>query len=402
VAGIPANHFVNAVREDPARRGLLYAATEEGVSVSFDDGDHWQSLQLGLPVTSVRDLVVHDDDLVIATHGRGFWILDGVGPLRQASPEVAAARAWLYQPEQTMRLRPAQFTGTPMPKDEPMAPNPPAGVQIDYVLGVAAAQPVTLEIRDASGRIVQHWSSADTTAAPDPAQMRTAPQWITPPQQLAATAGMHRFVWSPRYAAQAAAGGGGRRGNEGVWAPPGDYAVTLTVAGRALSRTLRLAPDPRVKLEPAAYREQFELARRIELVSARLAKATDAAGKIQKEVTARRVDARGPVLAMLDAFQARLSELSGSEPSTNPANAFAFPPKHIESLRWLSGALGNLREAVDGADAAPTPDARDGLAKLSPMVDSTLVAWERFASADLQTLNAKLVAADIKPIVVGP
>jgi hypothetical protein len=232
--------------------------------------------------------------------------------------------------------------------------------------------------------------------------MRTAPQWITPPQRLAATAGMHRFVWSPRYAPQSATGGGGRRGgNEGVWAPPGDYSVTLTVAGRALSRTLTLAPDPRVKLEPAAYREQFELARRIELVSARLAKATDAAGKLQKEVTARRVDARAPALAALDSFQARLSELSGSEPTTNPANAFAFPPKHIESLRWLSGALGNLREAVDGADAAPSPDAREGLAKLSPMVDSTLLAWERFTSADLQALNASLSAADMKPIVIG-
>ncbi len=403
VSGIPADHFVNAVREDPVRKGLLYAATEEGVCVSFDDGEHWQSLQLGMPVTSVRDLVVHGDDLVIATHGRGIWILDGVGPLRQATPEVAAAPAWLFQPEKTFRARPAQFTGTPMPKDEPTAPNPPAGARIDYVLGATAVQAVTLEIHDEAGQLVQHWSSADTTARPDPAQMRTAPQWITPPQRLAATAGMHRFVWSPRYAPQAAAGAGAgaRRGNEGVWAPPGDYTVTLSVAGRALSRTFALAPDPRVKLEPAAYREQFELARRIELISARIARATDTGGKLQKEVTARRVDAKGPALAALDTYQARLSELSGSEPTTNPANAFAFPPKHIESLRWLAGALGNLREAVDGADAAPSPDARDGFTRLSPMVDSTLAGWERLTGADLQALNAKLDAGGMKPIVLG-
>ena len=130
--------------------------------------------------------------------------------------------------------------------------------------------------------------------------------------------------------------------------------------------------------------------------------AADVADKIQKELTARRPGAKGPLLSVLDAFQARLSALSGSEPTTNPANSFAFPPKHIESLRWLSGALGNLREAVDGADAAPTPAARDGLAKLSPMVDSTLAGWGRFTTADLPAINAKLSAAGLKPIESGP
>jgi photosystem II stability/assembly factor-like uncharacterized protein len=401
VDGIPADHFVNAVREDPVRRGLLYAGTEEGVCVSFDDGEHWQSLQLGLPVTSVRDLVVHDDDLVIATHGRSFWILDGVGPLRQATPDVAAASAWLFEPAKTFRVRPAGFTGTPMPKDEPTAPSPTEGARIDYVLDAAAAKPVTLEIRDASDRLVQRWSSAETTATPDAAHLRTAPQWYTPPQRLAATAGMHRFIWSLHYAPQAADTGSAGRGNEGVWAPPGDYTVTLTAGGRPLTRKLALAPDPRVKLEPAAYREQFELARRVELSSARLARATEAAGKLQNELSARRASAKGPLLAELDAFEARLSALSGSVPAANPANAWSFPPKHIESLRWISGALGNLREAIDGADAEPTPDAREGLAKLAPMVDSVLAVWGSFLAGDLPALNAKLSAAGMKPIVVG-
>ena len=402
VDGIPADHFVNVVREDAVRRGLLYAGTEEGVWVSFDDGDHWQSLQLGLPVTSVRDLVVHGDDLVIATHGRGIWILDGVGPLRQASPEVATAPAWLFEPAKAVRARTARFTGTPMPKDEPTAPNPPNGVAIDYVLGADASRPVTLEIHDAAGQLVQHWSSADTTPLADPAHVRAAPQWMTPPQRLGATAGMHRFTWSLHYAPQATTGAGARRGNEGVWAPPGDYTVTLNAEGRSLTRTLTLVPDPRVRLEPATFREQFELARRIELGSARLARATDAAGKIQKELTARREGAQSPLRAALDDFQVRLSALSGSEPTTNPGDAFLFPPKQINSLRWLSGALGSLREAVDGADAAPSPDARDGFAKLSAMVDATLGAWERFATTDLPALNAKLGAAGLKPIEAKP
>jgi photosystem II stability/assembly factor-like uncharacterized protein len=398
VDGIPADHFVNAVREDPVRKGLLYAATEEGVSVSFDDGDHWQSLQLGLPTTSVRDLVVHDDDLVIATHGRGIWILDGVGPLRQATPEVAAAPAWLFETAKTFRVRPARFTGTPMPKDEPAAPNPPQGARIDYVLGTAAVKPVTLEIRDASGVLVQHGSSADTTAPQDAAHMRTAPQWITPPQRLATSAGMHRYFWSLRYLPQATASSASRRAVEGVWAPPGDYKVTLTVNGRALARTLTLAPDPRVTLERAAYREEFELARRVELVSARLAKATEAATKLQSELTARRASAKSTLLPALDTFQARLSALSGTELASNPANASVFPPRHMQSLRWLSGAVGDLLIAVDGADAAPTSEVRDGFAKLSPMADDMLAEWERFITTDLSALNAKLSAAGLKPI----
>ena len=258
--------------------GAFCTRARSGAScVAFDDGDHWQWLKAGLPVTSVRDLDVHEDDLVIATHGRGIWILDGVGPLRQVSPEVPTAPAWLFEPAKTYRVRPAHFTGTPMPKDEPTTPNPPEGAGIDYALGADAAQPVTLEVHDAAGQLVQHWSSADTTALPDPAHMRTAPQWMTPPQRLGTTAGMHRFTWSLHYAPQATTGVATRRGNEGVWAPPGDYTVTLNVEGRSLTRTLTLVCDPRVKLEPAAFQEQFELGRRIELGSARLARATDAA-----------------------------------------------------------------------------------------------------------------------------
>src|SRR5262249_12433481 len=162
------------------RRGLLYAGTEEGVEVSFDDGDHWQPLQLNLPVSSVRDLVVHDDDLVIATHGRSFWILDDVAPLRQLDDKVAAAPAWLFEPATARRVRPSSFTGTPMPKDEPTSPNPPFGAWIDYALAKPAAQPITLEIHDAAGQLVRRYSSADSLPGQDPAQLRMAPQWVAP------------------------------------------------------------------------------------------------------------------------------------------------------------------------------------------------------------------------------
>ena len=397
VSGIPAEHFVNAVREDPKRRGLLYAATEEGVSVSFDDGDHWQSLRLNLPVTSVRDLVAHDDDLVIATHGRSFWILDDVSPLRQLNAEVAGAAAWLFQPATARRVRGAGFTGTPSPKDEPIAPNPPAGAWIDYTLAQAATRPLVLEIHDGSGELVQRHSSADTVAKPDVSRLRMAPQWVIPPSHLENTSGMHRFVWPLRYAPS---GDTTHRG-DGVWAPPGAYSVTLTVDGKSYQRTLTLAPDPRVKLEPDDFREQFELARSVESTSARLTRAVEAAGRVRKAVVELRSSANGALADTLDAFQARLTLLSGEKPASNPANAWSFPPRRIESLRWLAGALGDLLQMVDGADAAPSADAREAFAKLQPMVGSTLDAWQRFVATDLEALNQRLRSAGMGPIALG-
>jgi photosystem II stability/assembly factor-like uncharacterized protein len=400
VNGIPGGHFVNAVREDPKRRGLLYAATEEGVYFSFDDGDHWQSLQLNLPVTSVRDLTVHDNDLVIATHGRSFWVLDDVSPLRQFDGTVSAASAYLFQPSTTYRVRPAGFTGTPMPKDEPIAPNPPTGAAIDYVLATKPAQPVALEIHDGADNLVQRYSSADTVAKLDPAKLRTAPQWVTPTPHLDDSPGMHRFVWPLQYTAPKT--GDNPRGANGVWAPPGVYRVTLTVDGRALERNLTIVPDPRVKLDPSAYQAQFDLARRIEATLAPVARAQTAAGTIRKSVVELRKGASAGLADTLDAFQARLTALSGEAPSTNPSNVAMFPPKHIESLRWLSGALTNLQRMVDGADARPSPDATAALDKLEPMVDATLADWQRFSTVDLDNLNRKLRSAGQKAIALGP
>jgi photosystem II stability/assembly factor-like uncharacterized protein len=394
VRGIPAGHFVNSVREDPKRRGLLYAATEEGVEVSFDDGNQWQPLQLNLPVTSVRDLVVHEDDLVIATHGRSFWVLDQVGPLRQMD-KVPAATAWLFDPDTVYRERPSRFTGTPMPKDEPTAPNPPFGACLDYVLARKPAQPVTLTIRDAGGEQVQRYSSADTVARPDPATMRTAPQWIVPGPHLESAAGMHRFVWPLRYAPPKGIHA------DGVWAPPGEYRVTLTVEGKALERTLTVAPDPRVKVEPAAYREQFELARRGENLSAGITRALTTADTVRKALVELRKSASGDLARATDELQSRLTDVSGQAPSTNAANNFAVPPKRIESLRWLSSAVGGLREMVDGADAAPSPDAREAYSRLQPMTEASLAAWKRFVTEDLEAFNQRLRAAGRKPIVVS-
>src|SRR5213079_6653 len=199
VEGIPPVDVVNAVREDPVRRGLLYAGTERSVYVSFDDGAHWQSLRLDLPASSVRDLVVHDTDLVVATHGRSFWILDDITPLRQIAAAAAAAAAgspYLYRPAPAVRVRWNENTDTPLPPDEPAGKNPPDGAILDYYLPRAATGggSVTLEIVDRAGKLVRRFSSAD---APEPADTdaNIPLYWIRSPQTLSTAPGMHRFVW---------------------------------------------------------------------------------------------------------------------------------------------------------------------------------------------------------------
>ncbi|HYS54745.1 MAG TPA: hypothetical protein VER58_13385, partial [Thermoanaerobaculia bacterium] len=349
--GLPI--FVNVVREDPVRKGLLYAGTERGVSVSFDDGDHWQSLQMNLPVTSVRDIDVHGDDVVIATHGRAFWVMDDIAPLRQTPDSVP----FLYKPAITRRERPAGFTGTPMPKDEALAPNPPFGAYIDYVLPLTPSfsppsgervvraerdrvRGLTLEIFDSNDQLVRRYSSDDKRTGPDLARLQTAPEWFVASSHLETTPGMHRFVWPIRYPAPA--GVGTRRGGgEGVWAPPGNYKVVLTVGDRKLTQPLTIAPDPRINLPASAYAEQFALARQIEQTRAAIAAAMEEATALTKEK---------PGLAE------RVKAITGG-----PAgNAFPPPPASETSLRFIDQALAKLANAVDSADAAPTRDARDG------------------------------------------
>jgi len=361
-AGIPAGSFVNAVREDPVRRGLLYAATEKGVYVSFDDGERWQPLQLNLPVTSVRDIDVHGDDVVIGTHGRAFWILDAVGPLRQIDAEVGRARAWLFAPAPAVRMRPAGFTGTPLPRDEPMAANPADGAFIDYVLAEPAAGPLTLTVLDAQGGLVRRFSSADTPPPADLSKVRVAPEWTETPPVPEATPGMHRFVWSLRYPAPAALGEGGAI-PEGIWAAPGRYTVELAVDGFSRSQPLVILPDPRLSFEPEAYARQFALARRIEEAHAQVAAAVTEADRL------RNAGARRPVPDIDRELKALLGPQWGE-------TAVAPPPAGLKSLRALADTLERFTAAVDGADGPPTPDAEDGFASLQADVAATLAAWE--------------------------
>ncbi|MGH9473073.1 MAG: hypothetical protein ACRD1M_10055 [Terriglobales bacterium] len=269
--GLPPGAATNVVREDPGSRGLLYAGTETSVYVSFNDGGQWQPLQLNLPHTSMRDLTVHGDDLVVATHGRSFWILDDLTPLRQLTAAVAADPAHLFRPELAWRLRRDTNTDTPLTPETPAGENPPDGAMLDYYLAAPASTPVTLAIYDASGALVRRFASTDEPPASDAELARTIDvpmYWLAPFRRPSAAAGTHRFVWDLHYPPPeavahsypiAAIQGRTPREPQGAMALPGVYTVKLTVNGATYSQPLRVKMDPRSPMSAAELQQQFAL-----------------------------------------------------------------------------------------------------------------------------------------------
>ena len=248
--GLPGGVYVQTVKEDPNRRGLLFTGTERTVFVSFDDGNHWQSLQMNLPPASMRDLAIQADDLIVATHGRGFWVIDNITPLRQVSDDVSKANAYLFQPADAYLLTPGNDNGTPMPRDEPIAENPPFGAMIDYHLKSNVSGPVTIEILDPAGDVIRRYSSEDKPAAANLETLNIPAYWVRAPESVSTAAGMHRWIWDlrPTPSPRPAGGGGGFGGRGG--APlvlPGVYTVKLTAGGKSLTQPLIVRADPRAK-----------------------------------------------------------------------------------------------------------------------------------------------------------
>lgn len=271
VTGIDSGATINVVREDPQRRGLLFAGSETHVWVSFDDGDHWQSLRLNMPAISIRDLVIKDDDVVVGTHGRGFWILDDITPLRQVTAERLAAEAHLFRPALATRVRSSMYTDTPLPVDEPRSLNPPDGVVLSYHLR-GTAREITLEVVDSAGALVRRYVKG-VNPNPDPrAQGHWPDWWIAPSPVLSADPGLHRFVWDLRYERPKAPGFSfpisaipGRTVPEplGPFVTPGTYTVRLLVDGKTYTQPLRVRLDPRVKAPLTEVRARDALALRL-------------------------------------------------------------------------------------------------------------------------------------------
>ena len=346
--GIPAGSFVNVVREDPKVQGLLYTGTERGMYVSFDDGAHWQPLQRNLPMTSIRDIDVHGDDLVVATHGRAFWIMDDMTPLRQM--QRVNGSAYLFAPQTTYRVRRAggggynnlSDEGTPIQLDEPQAPNSPAGLVIDYNLAGAAATPVVLEIADASGNVVRRYSSSDHPHDTDPSTVDISPWWITHDPVPSADPGAHRFVWDFH-----------AKSPDGPMTPPGRYTVRLRVNGATYTQPATIVRDPNIPATVADLQAQYAFANAIE---AKLA-----------EITAAQTRAKS-----LKLTKAQHDTLIAGPKSGDPDDSVGKPAQDFMSLDYLTNAYGNLEGAVESDDGAPSADMKAGFAKLSATLAGTL------------------------------
>lgn len=257
---------VNVVREDPKQKGLLYAGTEREVYFSIDDSENWQSLRNNMPATSIRDLVIHEDDLVVGTHGRSAWIMDHISPLRELA-KAKTGKAYLHGPDDTYRVRWNMFSDTPLPPEEPTGENPPDGATIDYQLN-QPAKLVQLEILNSDGSLIRKYRSDDPEEERDTVSFAYPTYWMRPIQKLGKSVGHHRFVWDLRYAPPR----GARRsfsiaavhentpsGPHGPFVNPGTFRVRLTVDGQTFERPVTVKMDPRVTISQSALNDQFNL-----------------------------------------------------------------------------------------------------------------------------------------------
>ncbi|HEY5060322.1 MAG TPA: hypothetical protein VII52_02250 [Gemmatimonadaceae bacterium] len=437
--GIAPGAVSNSIREDPRKPGLLYSSTDTQVWVSVDDGDHWRSLRLDMPAVSVRDIEVKDDstchcsDLVAGTHGRGFWILDDLTPLRSAADIQAAqsaGTAYLVKPAPALRVRFATNDPTPWPPEVPAGENPPPGALIDYYLAANAGSPVTLDILDAAGKTVRTYSSENRLAAADPAtdpdryntlcqQTPSLPDcglplyWPAPQMSISTQAGMHRFNWDMRFDPVSDAGGG-RGGSMGAvphrtysavnapWAPPGNYTVRLTVDGKKYTQPITVRLDPRVKTSAAALGELATLSREMYdgAVAAHAAylQARSAAAQLNSATS----DDLAPFKAALDSLAppARAGGRGRGGFGGGGGGRGGAPASGPPTLESASNAMLAAAMAMQGADVAPTASQVANAAKARSQEAAAMARWNRLRTSELAALNAKRKTAGETPIVI--
>lgn len=396
-AGLPPDAPVNSVKEDPQRKGLLYAATETGVWMSLDDGAHWQSLQLNLPRSSARDLCIQGDDLIVATHGRSIWVLDGLAPLRQLD-RVEAGAPFLFQPGAAVRVRRSTNTDTPLPPDEPAGLNPPDGALVDYALPEGFQGPVLLEILDAAGNRIRRVSSEDPAgpSMEELARQLIPTYWIQPHQALAAMPGLHRWVWDLRadppqalrreYPISAVPG---RTPLEplGPLVLPGTYTLRLTAAGRTRTASLQITMDPRVRASEADLAAAHGLQVRLAESLSRSAGATLQAHGLRTQLQALVQRAPSTLKADLEALDRDLSGLLEDTPKAH-------------GLEALAETIGSLYGQTGQADARPTEAQGRAAGEAEAALAPLLARWSGLLSDRLPALDRALTAAGLPPLRV--
>jgi photosystem II stability/assembly factor-like uncharacterized protein len=400
--GIPDGSFLNCVREDPVRKGLLYACTEKGVYVSFNDGEEWQSLQLNLPMTSIRDLVVHENDLVVATFGRSLWILDDMTSLRQINSQIGATEAYLFAPSPAYRVHPGYDQSTPVPVDESLFANPPDGAALDYYLKEKSSSPVQLEIFNSAGKLVRRYASDDKLYETKPNSVRFTMNWVHDPQPLLNEAGMHRFIWDLHYSLPE----GLRRSyflTAGPWVVPGNYSVKLTANGKSNTQSLVVKPDPRSKATPEALQRQFALASQLSESLGRVSAALKQANDLQKQIEERKKDAasKTEILSALEDLKQK-AEVAAEPDGDADFMLFglALPEKEHEPLPSVQAALTGLFAILESADVAPSSDVTTAAEKWEAASRDGLSRWKNVIEKALAAANSKLQKAKLKPLVV--
>ena len=403
--GLLQNEPTDTVREDPERKGLLFAGTERAVYVSFDDGEHWQSLRLNMPATSIRDLIVKGDDVAVGTHGRGFWILDNITPLRQFDMKTANEAAVLFKPQTATRVRWNNNTDTPLPPDEPGGPNPPDGAMIDYYIGAGAPGAVTLEIKDDDGKTVRRYSSADPMPTPDPA-LAIPPYWVRPPEKLSNEPGMHRFLWDMHYAPVpgvapsypiSAIYMNTPPAPTSPWAMPGKYTVVLTVNGRSHSQPLVLRMDPRVTTEHKDLAEQYKLSRELYDQWLLLAALAESARPLRGQITDLRAKIPEEMKKRFEEFSENAGVFAGGGGPQGPPGAQTARA----TVASVTGRLRTLLTQTEDVDLAPTAEQKRAAAESVKDAETLLANWQLFRTQALPAMNQELQGKGL-PVIAVP
>jgi photosystem II stability/assembly factor-like uncharacterized protein len=392
--GLPAGQVVTAVRSDPVRSGLLYAGNETGVFVSFDDGDDWQTLRQNLPTAWARDLLVHGDDLIVATQGRAIWVLGDLALLRQLQPPTAAEAFQLFVPAPAARVRLDNNHDTPLTPETPVGQNPPEGAVIDYWLASAANGPVTLEIRDSSGAVLQRFSSADV-AEKLQADRYFQDEWVKPQPVLSGAPGVHRWVWNMRrprpkaveynYSIAAVWGLDTPLDPRGQLVEPGRYTAVLTVGGQSQSVPVDIIADPRVVNADYAAARQFS-----ESLYAPMEIAWRGYAETQAVLKALG-EPIGPTSdqALIPDEKALRAKL---EPPSTPNAGF----------KGESATLASLETSAEASDSEPSAALRQTALETIAKANADWAEWQRFKATELEQLNRRRAAAGVQPIVIPP
>ena len=403
VAGLPDAGPVDTVREDPVAKGLLFAGTENAVWVSFDAGDHWQSLQLNLPHTSMRDLWIHNDDLLVGTHGRSFWVLDDITPLRQLAAAANAA-VFLFKPASAYRVRRDTNYGHAPASRRACGPESSRrrGDRLRSRRGVTG--PVTLEILDAAGKRIRHYSSDDKPpfTLESLRETLTVPTyWVRMPATLSNAPGMHRFVWDLHETPPHSSGYSypisaiphdTPREPLGPSVLPGQYTVRLTAGGKTFSAPIKVIMDPRVTTPAAGLRQQHEIENHLaEMMNESFVAQAEVRG-LDKQLDALSKQANGAVADAVAALHKKVSALAGGQ------GGFFAPPSHEATLSRVSGELGQLYGQVGGADATPTATQTAAFAVVEKEHAGVMARWKAIKSTDVPALNRQLTGAGLTVI----